>query len=947
MVYAPDGSTRPAEAGDVQPRSAKAPRLSSARPHLPQEEDPQVQWDLRPGAWSPQGHRFVAVRADNRDVHSLPVVDYTQATETWRLVPYAKTGGGFPHLSLWVFEPESHASQRIEIHPDGNDQACLFPVGWLADGEHLRCLRLSRRCDRLELIQVEVSSGAVQVLLTEESATFVAGLDFLREAGQKVYTPDPGDDSRFLWLSERNGWRQVELIQLSPEGPAQRTPLTEGDFPVQEVVGLHADGNTVFFLANRDPERPYDTHLYRVELDGSGLQQLTEGSGEHEVTLSPSGEVFLDRHSSLERPPKLELRSTRGESLALLEESTPDRMQELGWIPPEEFWVTAADGKTPLRGVLFRPFDFDPMKRYPVVDFIYSGPFLSVAPNDYRLSTHLAPYAQAFAQMGFCTFILDPRGTTERGKAFQDATFGRIGELEIQDHVSAVEQLCDRNPFLDRQRVGIYGHSWGGYFALRAMLTAGDVFHAGVAGAPGALTEAGAINEPYMGLPTDRPEAYAAAANEPLAAGLHGPLLMIHGTEDVNAPFSTTMRMTKALIDADRDFELLVIPGGEHSFRGRPWSYEARRIREFFQEHLGVPQSQSRTERLQAELDAIASEGSFPGATVSLILPDGEEIHLAVGVTEAGGRPLTPDDRMLAGSVGKTWVSALAMQLIEEGALALDDQVAPWFGGEAWFEQVPNGAELTVSHLLRHQSGMERYEFKPAFWSTLAAEPDRHWKPEELLAFVACDEPMFPAGKGWAYADTNYILMGLLMERVTGQPYYRMVQLRFLEPLGLRDTLPSDHRKVPGVVQGQVLIGQGLGVGPQSRTEDRFSYNVQFEWCGGGFASTARDLARWAYHLYRPQLLGEEGLDRLLQAVDAPALGPGRRYGHGVILTPTSLGVLIGHGGFMPGYRTAMGYFPEQGVAAAIQVNCDDERRVGMPLTEVLVRLVSGLELDP
>ncbi len=342
----------------------------------------------------------------------------------------------------------------------------------------------------------------------------------------------------------------------------------------------------------------------------------------------------------------------------------------------------------------------------------------------------------------------------------------------------------------------------------------------------------------------------------------------------------------------------------------------------------------------QAELDSIHAAGSFPGATVTLVLEDGREIQLAVGVTEEGGRPLTADDRMLVGSVGKTWVAALAHQLVEEGSFDYDDRVSEWFTGDDWYSRIPNAADVTIRQLLRHQSGFERYEFKMEFWQELMLDPDRVWKPEELLAFVLDDEPMFAAGEGWAYSDTNYILLGMIIERASGEPFYERVHDQINRPHDLNDTIPSDQRRLPGVVQGTVAIGQQLGVGPRTLEDGEFTYNVQFEWCGGGFASTSTDLARWAGLLYSERLLGVEGLDAMLDVVPAPELGPGRSYGLGVIVTDTRLGPLRGHDGFMPGYLTAMGYFPDLGVAAAIQVNTDDGRAVGMPLHEVMIRLV-------
>lgn len=356
------------------------------------------------------------------------------------------------------------------------------------------------------------------------------------------------------------------------------------------------------------------------------------------------------------------------------------------------------------------------------------------------------------------------------------------------------------------------------------------------------------------------------------------------------------------------------------------------------------PELQTVTAACQAELDAIHEAGSFPGATATLILADGRAVQLAAGHTEPQGRPLTPLDRMLVGSTGKTYVAALVHQFVEEGRLGYDDLVSGWFNKADWYAAIPNAETLTVRHLLRHQSGLERYEFKPAFWEAVVADPDRHWQPAELLAYVVGDEPMFPAGQGWAYADTNYIFLGLILEAIAERPFYDLVRERLLVPHGLRDTVPSDRTRIPGMVQGEVKMGQQLGVGPWTLEEGVFTYNVQFEWCGGGFASTSTDLARWARVMFDGRLFSAETSAALLDAVPARELGPGRSYGLGVIVTSTDLGPLQGHDGFMPGYLTCMGYFPELGVAAAVQVNTDNGRGVGMPLHLVLVRLVERMQ---
>jgi D-alanyl-D-alanine carboxypeptidase len=345
------------------------------------------------------------------------------------------------------------------------------------------------------------------------------------------------------------------------------------------------------------------------------------------------------------------------------------------------------------------------------------------------------------------------------------------------------------------------------------------------------------------------------------------------------------------------------------------------------------------TAACQAELEAIHEAGSFPGATATLMLEDGSLIQLAVGNTEEEGRPLTVEDRMLVGSVGKVWVSSIVHKLVEQGTLQYDSRAADWFPNDAWYLRIPNAADVTIRQLLQHQSGLERYEMKPEFWAELMKDSERVWTPRELLEFVFDDTPMFPPGEGWAYADTNYILLGMILERATGERFYDLAEEWVNQPNGLTNTIPSDHQRLPGLVQGTVKMGRQLGVGPKTLEDGVFTYNVQFEWCGGGFASTATDLARLARAYVSGDFLSSATHEEMLNGVPARELGRGVQYGLGVIITETPLGAFQGHDGFMPGYLTSMGYFPEHGIAAAIQVNTDDGRSLRMPLHAVLVRL--------
>lgn len=342
-------------------------------------------------------------------------------------------------------------------------------------------------------------------------------------------------------------------------------------------------------------------------------------------------------------------------------------------------------------------------------------------------------------------------------------------------------------------------------------------------------------------------------------------------------------------------------------------------------------------ERVRAHLDSLREGGRFPGATVGVTLPDGRSFGVAVGLSDtASGRPMRPEDRMLQGSVGKTYVAAVALQLVSEGRLGLDDPVARHLGHLDWYARVPNARDITVRMLMSHTSGVERYELKPAFTRDLSANPDKVWTPEERIAYVLGDSAPFAAGAGWVYSDTNYILLGMILERVTGNALYDEVRRRVLEPLSLRNTVPSDRRVIAGLAQGYAGPNNPFGGGDAMLVDGRFIVNPQFEWAGGGFASTAEDLARWAKLLFEGKAYDPALLAAATAGVPARGLGQGARYGLGAIIWPTPLGPAHGHSGFFPGYLTEMRYYPEHGFAVALQVNTSAGRPFGRPPGGVL-----------
>ena len=344
---------------------------------------------------------------------------------------------------------------------------------------------------------------------------------------------------------------------------------------------------------------------------------------------------------------------------------------------------------------------------------------------------------------------------------------------------------------------------------------------------------------------------------------------------------------------------------------------------------------------LQLKLDEWHKAGSFPGATFGVVLANGESFGLAVGFSDRQTKTaMRANDRMPAGSVGKTFAAATALQLIKEGKIKLDDKIEKYLGQEQWFARLPNAKEITVRQLMNHTSGLVRYEFKEQFTKDLTANPEKFWKPAELVAYLLDEKAPFEAGKGWDYSDTNYIVLGMIIEKVTGRKFYDEASRRLLKPLKLTDTAPQDGPRLKGVVQGYAGPNNPFGGTDEMIVNGKFSVNPQFEWTGGGYVSTAHDLARWAKMIYEGKAFSPDLLPQVEEGVAAPMLGRETKYGLGVIIRKTALGTSYGHSGFFPGYMTDMMYFPDDKVAVAVQVNTSLGRSLGKPLGRVLVEMM-------
>jgi dipeptidyl aminopeptidase/acylaminoacyl peptidase len=533
-------------------------------------------------SWNADGNLFFAMRIDEREVHRIPIVDYSTGIERVTYASYPKNGTPLPVNELYVVDPAKGEARPAKL--DTRD-AYVWYLGWRPTVSEALVMLMSRDGKRLELFAI-APDGSTRLLAHDERPnSFVAALDFSTENWLWQMIP-LGDKDGFLWMSERDGWRHV--YHYGYDGKL-KTQVTKGAFPVHRIVRIDSAQRQIYVIASADTANPYDRHLYRVALDGTGFTALTAGHGEHNPSFSSSGKYFIDSYSHLTQPRTTELRSSDGRLIKTLGQASSSQLAAIGYRPPEPFKVKAADGVTDLYGVLYKPADFDASKKYPIIDYIYAGPFVNVHQTSYGPAQGMHRISAALAQMGFIVAMLDARGTPGRGKAFQDANYGHIGEIEIPDHIAAIKEAARTRPWMDTTRAGIVGHSWGGYFAIHGMLQGADFFKAGYAGAPGSLMEAASINEPNMGLYENNKAAYDAQMNFNLASRLRGHLKMMHGTSDNMAPFSTTMRMAQALIAANKTFDLLIMPGQGHGPAGDQARYYREDIRRYMTTYLIGP----------------------------------------------------------------------------------------------------------------------------------------------------------------------------------------------------------------------------------------------------------------------------------------------------------------------------------------------------------------------
>ncbi|MFC2165328.1 DPP IV N-terminal domain-containing protein [Acidobacteriota bacterium] len=543
------------------------------------------EWDvegIKWKPWSPDGQKIAVFKHDYRKVFKAPVVHRLKTNEEIEWMYVVKSDGPLRRAELYIVDILSKKQVRVDVGDETDKYFTI--VGWLPDGSELIFARFDRTFKKVELMAADPKTGTVRIILNESQPTFIRiqhAVVYYNRVGCTLLS----DGQRFIWMSERDGWNHLYLYDLN--GKLIRR-LTEGNFPVLDVTTLDETEGWIYFTAHAE-ERVYDTHLYRINFEGQGFMRLTEAPGQHSARgniFSPSKKFFIDQHSSVDRPPSAEVRKTDGTLLQVLSKANIDGLKDLKWSAPEEFVAKAADQKTDLHGVLYKPFDFDPNKKYPVIESIYGGPqganvpriFLggSGFPNRY--------YPLALAQLGYIVFVVDGRGTPGRSKAFQDVVYGSFGRHEIPDHLAVLKQLCAERPYMDLGRVGICGYSWGGTFTVRALTLAPDVYKVGVAGAGGYDFYSLNMYEPYLDMPKDNKEAYDYGSSLWLADKLVGKVLFIVGTDDL--AMSDTYKMIDALIKAGKPYDLILLPEQSHGIFGVSATYYVEAVKRYFCTHL-------------------------------------------------------------------------------------------------------------------------------------------------------------------------------------------------------------------------------------------------------------------------------------------------------------------------------------------------------------------------
>ena len=542
--------------------------------------------------WSPDSKKIATFRQDQRNVGEMYLVDTRVGHPVLQAWKYPLPGDQtVAMVEPVIVEVASGKVTRLQMQPDQHrstlcdDVACRggewSDVQWASDGGSVAFVSTSRDHKHEQLRVGDAATGFVRDVLEEKAETFY-------ESGNgRVnwrYLPKSGE---VLWFSERDDWGHLYLHDLN--SGREKLQITKGDGNVTQLLRVDEANRLLYFVAvgKEKGSDPYFRHLYRVGMDGRNLQLLTPADADHEISLSPSGKYFLDVYSRPDVAPVAELRDASGALMMTVEKADISKLTGSGWQPPTPITVKARDGVTDLYGLMYKPTNLDTTKKYPIVNHIYPGPQTGSVGS--RTFSAARGDAQALAELGFVVVEIDGMGTPWRSKKFHEAYYGNMGDNTLADQVAGMKELAARFPWIDIDRAGIYGHSGGGYATADAMFRYPDFFKVGI-------SEAGNHDnrsyeddwaEKWQGLLRTNPDGttnYDNQANQLVAKNLKGKLLLAHGTMDANVPPYNTLLVVDALIKANKDFDLLMLPNRGHGFGNEP--YMVRRRWDYFVKYL-------------------------------------------------------------------------------------------------------------------------------------------------------------------------------------------------------------------------------------------------------------------------------------------------------------------------------------------------------------------------
>jgi len=542
--------------------------------------------------WSPDSKKIATFQQDQRHVSDMYLVSTKVGApklEAWKYpLPVDKD---IIKIQRVIIEVENRKVIRLQIPADArrgtlcDDISCSGSFDdneWNADGSKLAFVSSSRDHKEAKLRIADAATGVVREVLEEKVATQY-------ESGQgSINWHFLAATNEIIWYSERDDWGHLYLYD-SNTGKL-KNQMTKGDFVVTRLLKTDEKNRILYFLANgREPGRdPYFSHFYRVDFSGQNLKLLTPEDGNHSISLSPDGKYFVDNYSKPNVPPVSVLRNMKGDLLATLEKADISKLTESGWKAPEPITVKSRDGKWDLYGLMFTPSNLDKTKKYPVVNYIYPGPqgggvgsrSFSAARSDH----------QAVAELGFIVVVIDGTCNPGRSKSFHDACYGNMADNTLEDQIAGLKQLAVKHPFIDLEKVGMWGHSGGGYATAAAMFRYPDFYKVGISesGNHDNRNYEDDWGERYIGLMVNDAQGksnYEDQANQNFAANLKGKLLLAHGGMDDNVPPYNTYLVVDALVKANKDFDLVVFPNARHGY-GADGTYMMRRRWDYFVKHL-------------------------------------------------------------------------------------------------------------------------------------------------------------------------------------------------------------------------------------------------------------------------------------------------------------------------------------------------------------------------